>query len=392
MNHYDRVAATINLNHLLENVKNIEANIQKDTSIYAIIKADGYGHGAIPIAKELEAVSCVSGYGVATFEEAMVLIHSNIKKPILILGYTFPYCYDELCIHEIRPTVFRSDMLEELSEVAKKQQKEIRIHIKVDTGMSRIGIQTDDDGFLFVKKALATEGIIVEGIFTHFARADETDKSWVTEQINLFHQFISRIEKELHYKVPIKHCSNSAGIIELNHANMDRVRAGIILYGLWPSLEVAKNKVELKPVLELKSHIVHIKELEKNRQISYGGTYTITGKTRIATIPVGYGDGYPRSLSNKGWVLLNGKRANIIGRICMDQFMIDITNITDVKIGDEVVLIGKSGSQIITMEDLGEVSGRFNYELACDLGRRIPRVYLKDGVVIYTKDCFHDFT
>ncbi len=172
---------------------------------------------------------------------------------------------------------------------------------------------------------------------------------------------------------------------------MDRVRAGIILYGLWPSLEVAKNKVELKPVLELKSHIVHIKELEKNRQISYGGTYTTTGKTRIATIPVGYGDGYPRSLSNKGWVLLNGKRANIIGRICMDQFMIDITNISDVKIGDEVVLIGKSGSQIITMEDLGEVSGRFNYELACDLGRRIPRVYLKDGVVIYTKDCFHDF-
>lgn len=392
MNHYDRVVAEINLNKLTENIKNIEANIQDGTKVYAIIKADGYGHGAIPIAKEMETIQCITGYGVATFEEAMMLINSGIKKPVLILGYTFPYCYENLCMNDIRPAVFRADMLDQLSEVAKKLHKKIKIHIKVDTGMSRIGIQTDDEGLEFVRKALITEGIVVEGIFTHFARADELEKSWSTKQIEKFNEFICRIEEELHYRVPIKHCSNSAGIVELNQANMDVVRAGIILYGLWPSSEVDKDIVKLKPVLELKSHIVYIKELEKDRQISYGGTYTTIENTRIATIPVGYGDGYPRGLSNKGWVLINGEKAPIVGRICMDQFMVDITSISGVELGDEVVLIGKSESEVITMEDLGEISGRFNYELACDLGKRIPRVYLKDEMIVYTKDYFNDIT
>lgn len=235
------------------------------------------------------------------------------------------------------------------------------------------------------------EHIAVEGIFTHFAKADERDKGAVLSQLAAFKGFLELSDRETGYDFPIRHCSNSAGIVELRAANMDMVRAGITLYGLWPSEEVSRDVISLKPVLSLKSHIVYVKNISKGTPVSYGGIFIAEEDMRIATIPAGYGDGYPRGLSNKGSVLIRGKRAAVLGRVCMDQFMVDVTKIPDAKEGDEVILIGRDGEDAITMEELGDLSGRFNYELACDLGKRIPRVFYRHGKVIDTKDYFEDY-
>ncbi|MCR5281815.1 MAG: alanine racemase, partial [Lachnospiraceae bacterium] len=242
--------------------------------------------------------------------------------------------------------------------------------------MSRIGVFPDDAGFAFVKAAMEQEWIETEGLFTHFARADELDKGPVNRQFADFCAFCDRVREAFPDRIRYFHASNSAGIIEMPEANLDLARAGITLYGLWPSDEVRRDIVPLKPMLSLKSHIVYVKDLPAGRSVSYGGTYTAESPRRIATIPVGYGDGYPRSLSSKGYVLIRGQKAPILGRVCMDQFMVDVTDIEGAACGDEVTLIGKDGSEEITMELLGDLSGRFNYELACDLGPRIPRVYV----------------
>ncbi|MCH5254136.1 MAG: alanine racemase [Lachnospiraceae bacterium] len=381
---YRRVYAEVDLDAIHYNMEQMKNKIAPNTKIMGIIKADGYGHGAVRIGRELEKLDYVSGYGVATAEEAFALHGAGLKKPILILGYTFPYCYEELIRQDIRSTVFRYDTLNELAACAAKLGKKAKIHIKVDTGMSRIGIKPDESGISFIKEALSYDLLEVEGIFTHLARADEKDTSSAERQIDQISQFCDRIETELGYHIPIKHCSNSAGIIQLKEANMDMVRAGIILYGLWPSEEVDKNEISLQPALSLKSHIVYIKQVEKGTPVSYGGTYITEKDIRIATIPVGYGDGYPRGLSNKGYVLIHGKKAPILGRVCMDQFMVSIDEIPEAKEGDEVTLIGKDSDRQITMEELGELSGRFNYELACTLGQRIPRIYRKDGLISET--------
>ena len=225
----------------------------------------------------------------------------------------------------------------------------------------------------------------MEGIFTHFARADETEKQYAEKQYHMFLTFVTQIEQETGVRIPLVHCSNSAGIVEMPYANMNLVRAGIILYGLWPSDQVSKEIVDLKPILSLKSHVVYVKTVPAGTQISYGGTYVAEAERVIATIPVGYGDGYPRGLSNIGYVLIHGKKAPIVGRVCMDQFMVDVTEIENVLVGDEVTLIGSDGQEKITVEELGELSGRFNYELVCDLGPRIPRVYLKNGIQVDVK-------
>lgn len=391
MEQYTRVCAHVDLDAILSNLEQMKNNIAGDTQILAVIKADGYGHGAVQIAKELEGISYVFGYAAATPEEALILRRCGMKKPILILGYTFPYCYEDLIREDIRPTVFRADQAKALSEAAVRMGKDARIHIKVDTAMSRIGIRPDESGLSFIKEVMALPGIMVEGIFTHFAKADEADKAPVSGQLALYKEFLEEVSKKCPKNIPIKHCSNSAGIIEIPEANMDIVRPGIILYGLWPSKEVRKDIVLLKPALSLKSHIVYIKEIEEGTQVSYGGTYTARSKRKIATIPVGYADGYPRSLSGKGHVLIHGKKAPILGRVCMDQFMVDITDIDHVKMGDEVTLIGKDGEEELTMEYLGDLSGRFNYELACDITRRVPRVYYKGGKVVATRDCYDDY-
>jgi len=388
--HYERVYATVNLDVIRANCENMKKNIAQDTKMIGVIKTDGYGHGAIPIAKELEPIEYFLGFATATVEEALLLRKSGIRKPILILGYTFPYCYEDLIEQEIRPAVFRIDQAKTLSECAEDMQKNCKIHIKVDTGMSRIGIRPDDSGIDFMREVLALPNIEVEGIFTHFARADEIDKTAAIDQMTKFKTFITRVKEELGYEIHVKHCSNSAGIIELKDANMDVVRAGVTIYGMWPSEEVRKDIVPLKPALQLYSHIVYIKDLEPGRAISYGGTYQVTNPIKVATIPVGYGDGYPRGLSNKGYVLIHGKKAPILGRVCMDQFMVDVTNIPEVIEGELVTLIGTDGDATITIEELGTLSGRFNYELACDLGKRIPRVYMKNNEIVATKDYFED--
>ncbi len=374
----DRGYALIDLDAMVSNMKNMKSQLKPDTRMIAVIKTDGYGHGSVPIAKSLEKLDFMFGFAVATFEEAMQLRDAGITLPILILGYTFPYSYEKMIINDIRPCVFRDDMVDELDAQAAKLGKKVKVHVKVDTGMGRIGITPDEDGFQFVKRLTEKRNIEIEGVFTHFARADERDKTSARKQLQLFKGFTDRMEKELGLKNLIKDCSNSAGILEMPEANLDVVRAGITLYGLAPSGEVDMNRIALKPALSLYSTVVFVKELPEGSPVSYGGTFVTPKKMRVATIPLGYGDGYPRSLSNKGYVLICGKKASILGRICMDQFMVDVTDIPEAKEGSKVTLIGTDGNETITTDELGVLSGRFNYELVCDLGKRIPRVYIPE--------------
>ncbi len=385
MKHYERAWAEIDLDALQFNIESIKNSIDKAAKIIAVIKTDGYGHGAIQIARILEEEEQVWGYAVATAEEAFSLRDARIRKPILILGYTFPYSYGQIIEEEVRSTVFTYETAKELSDLAVTAGKDCRIHIKIDTGMTRIGIHPDDEGMALIRKISGLPGLQIEGIFTHFATADEADRTKTYHQMTLFKEYADRVDDELGIRIPMRHCSNSAGIAGIPEANMDAVRAGIILYGLWPSDEVkADGRIQLRPMLSLKSRVVYVKMVPRGQEISYGGTYTTTRDTRVATICIGYGDGYPRSLSNCGHVLVKGQRAPILGRVCMDQFMVDVTDIEQpVRVGEQVTLIGRDGGACITMEELGALSGRFNYELACDIGKRIPRIYRMDDTLIY---------
>ena len=374
MNTKNRVYATVNLDAIVKNLENMKKNIQEDTKIIAVLKADGYGHGAVPIAKHIEPLPYLWGIAVATVEEGMILRKNGITKPILILGYTFSDDYDTIIEQEMRPAVFTLKMARELSKAAVRLKKPAKIHIKIDTGMSRIGYRNLEQAVPEILEISALDGIEIEGIFTHFARADETDPAPAYQQMETFEQFIHALE-EKGLSISVKHCSNSAGILRMKEANMNVVRAGIILYGLYPSDEVEKDLVPLEPAMELKSHIVYIKTLEPGVAVSYGGTYVTSRPTRVATIPVGYADGYCRGLSNKGFVLIHGKKAPILGRICMDQFMVDVTDIPEAQETDEVTLLGRDQKEQITMEELGNLSGRFNYEFACCISRRVPRIY-----------------
>lgn len=390
MKTYSRVYAQINLNAVKENMEQMKKNLCPETKMMAVVKTDGYGHGAVPIAKEIEGLPYLFGFAVATVEEAVILRKCGIRKPILILGFTFPDAYETIVKYDIRPAVFELSMAEKLSKEAVKQKKNVRFHIKTDTGMHRIGLRPDAEGVTLVKKIAALSNVELEGIFTHFAKADMKDKEPTKHQIESFSSFIGMLKRE-GIEFPIRHCSNSAGIIEIPEANMDMVRAGITLYGLWPSEEVRKDIVPLAPVLSMKSRISYIKEIEKGDGVSYGGIYVADERRRVATIPVGYGDGYPRGLSNKGSILIQGKRAPILGRVCMDQFMVDVTEIPEAEELMEVTLIGEENGERITMEELGNLSGRFNYELACDIGKRVPRVFVRDGKVVSVKDYFDDY-
>ena len=388
---YQRVWAEVDLDAIWENMVHMKENIAENTKILAVIKTDGYGHGGVPIAKMLEQLDFMFGYAAATYEEAHVLREAGVKKPILILGYTFPYCYEELIREEIRPAVYRRDTVEELAAAAAKVGKKAKVHIKVDTGMGRIGITPDEEGLEFVRFLIEHPELEVEGIFTHFAKSDEADKTSANHQLELFQNFINKIQTELGITIPVKHCSNSAAILEMPQANMDMVRAGITTYGLYPSEEVSKDIVPLRAAMSLYSHIVYCKTIHSGQSVSYGGLFTAQKDTRVATIPVGYGDGYPRSLSGRGYVLIHGKRAPILGRVCMDQFMVDISEIPEAMDGDKVTLLGMDGTERITAEELGELSGRFNYEFVCDLGKRIPRVYLQHGEITEVRDYFENF-
>ncbi|MCI8681814.1 MAG: alanine racemase [Lachnospiraceae bacterium] len=387
MKSYSRVYAEINLDAVSHNIAQIEQRIGKDTKIMGVIKADGYGHGAVPIGKELERMESLWGYAVATAEEAEILRRNGLKKPILVLGAVFPEKYGILSKNEIRPTVYSMKQAGELERFAEKWGCVLKVHLKIDTGLSRLGFQVTEEAAEELAQIARMPHIIVEGIFTHFAMADARDKTMAKEQMRQF-QKMKEMMSRRGISIPVSHCANSAAMIDLPESGMSLVRAGISLYGMWPSGEVRKENLDLQPALSLKSRIVFLKELEPGRTISYGATYETKKRQRIATIPVGYADGYPRSLSNRGYVLIHGKPAPVCGRICMDQFMADVTDIPEAEEGDEVTLVGKDGAREISMEEIGDLSGRFNYEFACDLGKRIPRVYRKEGKITETRDYF----
>ena len=388
MRPYSRVYATVNLDAVASNMRSMRDNLPASTLIMGSVKADGYGHGSVPVAKTIEPY--VFGYAVATIDEGIILRRHGINKTILILGVTHESRYEDLLRYDIRTAMFQYEKAKKLSDLALKQGKKAVVHLALDTGMSRIGMKADREHAKEAAAIAALEGIEVEGLFTHFARADETDKSAYEELYRRYKEFLGYL-KELGVKIPIRHCSNSAGIVESLESNhMDMVRAGIAIYGMYPSDEVDHNSVKLTPAMEIKSCITYIKEIEAGTAVSYGGTFVADHTMKVATIPVGYGDGYVRSLSGKGDVLIHGKRAAILGRICMDQFMVDVTDIPDVQEDDEVTLLGSDGAECITMEELAEKSGGFHYEMICDIGKRIPRVYLKDGKVVGTKDYFDD--
>ena len=383
---YNRVWAEINLDNILDNLNAMRSNIPQDTKIMAVVKTDAYGHGAVEIAKVLEKVDYIFGYAAATVDEAMELRENGIKKPILILGYTFSESYEEMILNDIRPTIFRYDMAKAFSDTAVRLNKVAPVHIKIDTGMGRIGFQVDRESVECIQKISQLPNLTFEGIFTHFSRSDEADKTWAREQLELFRQMIRALE-DVGVTFPIHHAANSAAILEFPEADFEMVRAGITMYGLWPSEEM-DHSFDLKPALSLYSRIVHIKELPAGLPISYGGTFVTEDDLPVATIPVGYGDGYSRGLSNCGYVLIHGKKAPILGRVCMDQLMVDITSIPEAKMLDKVTLVGRDQDREITLEELGDLSGRFNYEFACDLGNRIPRIYYQNGREVSRKHYF----
>lgn len=383
---YFRCYATVDLDLIHKNVEVMKEKLNPETKILAVIKTDGYGHGAVPVAKALEDI-CY-GYAIATAYEGHNLRRHNINKPIFILGYVPETDIDVAISEDMIPPVFTWEMAEVISKHAVKADKTVKINIAVDTGMSRIGYIPSEEAVQEILNISKLPNLKIESIFTHFAKADYKDKSFTEKQLKEFNDFIKDLENA-GVTIPIHQCANSAAMMEMPETNLNISRAGISMYGLYPSEEMDKENMKLYPAMAVYSHVVHVKEIEAGRGISYGQTFVANKPMKIATIPMGYGDGYPRNLSNVGYVLVNGKRANIVGRVCMDQFMVDVTGM-EVKTGDLVVLAGKSGDEEILIDELAIMAGSFNYEFICDIGKRVPRVYIKDGKIVGTKDYFAD--
>lgn len=376
---YFRTEAAIDLDAAEHNFNITRAKLPENVKLLCVIKADAYGHGAVPLAKLFEGRA--DFYGVACIEEAIELKKAGIKTPVLILGAVPKEFYSDIVKYDIRVPIFNLEDAKALSAEAIRQSKTAPFHFCVDTGMSRIGFQVNKESADACLEITKLPNIEAEGLFSHFATADEKDLSKAIAQRDKFKEFIKLLE-ERGINIPIKHINNSAGIMNFDEY-FDMCRMGIILYGIYPSHEVDENLLKIKPVMEWRAHITHIKELEPGREISYGGTYKTSETRRIATIPVGYADGYPRCLSNKGKVIINGEFAPITGRVCMDQFMVDITGI-DANVGDTVVLVGKSGSKELSMEEVSESAYSFNYELPCRVARRVPRTYYRDGKFLFS--------
>lgn len=358
----------------------IEANIdavaaKANVPVMAVIKADAYGHGAVPIARLLEK-KCAF-FGVSSMLEAMELRSAGIRLPILILGATPDDAYPLAVREDIRPAIFTWESACALSRAATAQGKTARLHFAVDTGMSRIGLQVTEEAADLCARIAALPGLVCEGLFSHFATADETDLTRARAQAARFADFDAML-KARGLKIPIRHLNNSAGVMNFSE-HYDMVRSGIVTYGLYPSSEVDPGDLPLRPALSWYSRVTHVKTLPAGREISYGGTFVTTRDTRVATVAVGYADGYRRSLSGRFYVLIRGRKAPILGRVCMDQLMVDVTDIPDAAAGDTVTLAGRDGKERITIEELAAAAGSFNYETVCGISRRVPRVYLKDG-------------
>ena len=357
---------------------NIQAVKEKSgVPVMAIIKADAYGHGAVEVARHLDS-ECAF-FGVSSILEALELRQAGIEKPILILGYTPVEAYPEAIRLGIRPAIFRYEDAAALSAAAREMGVTAKFHIAVDTGMSRIGFQVSQEDADICQKIAMLPCIEAEGLFSHFATADCADLTRSVRQEALFDEFDEMLRAR-GVQVKIRHLDNSAGVMNFR-CKHEMVRSGIVTYGMYPSDEVDHRLLDLKPALQWVSQITHLKVLPAGREISYGGTYVTKAETRVATIPVGYADGYRRSLSGKFYVLIRGRRAPILGRICMDQMMVDVTDIPEAQLGDTVVLVGQSGKLSITVEEIAAMQDSFNYEFVCGISRRVPRVYLIDGKI-----------
>ena len=370
---YYRVRAEVNLKTIHENLENVRKKINPKSKLMVIIKADAYGHGAAETAKATDDIA--DAYGVAIYEEGIQLRDNGITKPILLLGYTSPAVYDYVLEYDLTPTIFTLDDAKELNSFAADYDKVIPVHIALDTGMSRIGFAPDENSAEQIAEISGMKNIRTEGIFTHFACADCLDKTSAEKQLEKFNDFYCLLRSR-GVDIPVRHVSNSAAIMEMD-CNFEMVRSGIITYGLYPSGEVDKSKLEIRPAMEFKTHISYLKTVPAGTGIGYGSTFVTSSETKIATCPVGYADGYPYSLAGKGYVLVHGRRTPIAGRVCMDQFMIDVTGIDDIKIGDEVVLFGRQGSEFISVEEISSLAGSFNYEFVCGISKRVPRTYIK---------------
>jgi len=377
------VWAEINLDTIATNTKNIKKLIG-DKELIAIVKADCYGHGAVDVVPTL-LDNGASRLAVAMLTEAIELRKNNINAPIVILGYTPLYLGEELINYDIEQTVYDLDYAKELSKIALSLNKKAKIHIAIDTGMGRIGFLPGDDTVKIINEVYNLEGLEVIGIYSHFSTSDEKDKSYANEQLFKFKKVIADL-KALGIEIPLKHISNSGAIIDMPETYLNGVRPGIILYGYYPSKEVSNDNLSVKPALTLKAKVAHVKELHKDMYISYGKTFKTNKKTIVATLPIGYGDGYPRALSENAKVIVNGKFASILGRICMDQCMIDVTDIENVKTGDEVIILGEEGDLKFNADDMAEALGTINYEILCRIKSRIPRVYIKNKEVFKVRN------
>ena len=377
------VWAEIDLDILANNMRNIK-KLAGNKEVMAVVKADAYGHGALDVAPCL-LENGASRLAVAMLTEAVELRNNNITAPIMILGYTPLYLGEELINYDIEQTIYDLDYAKELSSLALSLNKKAKVHIALDTGMGRIGFLPTDESFKAICEICTLDGLDVIGIFTHFSSSDEKDKDYTQYQFNQIYDFINKLE-DAGVNIPLKHASNSAAIIDLPNTYLDAVRAGIILYGYYPSNEVEKENLSIKPALTLKARIAHVKELESGMYISYNRTFKTSRKSKIATIPIGYADGYIRTLKHEAKVIVNGQLAPIVGNICMDQFMIDVTDIDDVKSGDEVILLGESNGIKFNADDLAKCMNSINYEVLCLLKKRVPRAYIKNGKIIHVKN------
>ena len=375
---YERVYAKIDLDAIEHNIRLVRGKIPDKTRLALVIKADAYGHGAVVLAQEFESLA--DYFAVAEMDEAVELRRSGIRRPILILGYTSPSLYEKALDYDITLTVFQPDRIRTLSALAEARGKRARVHFAVDTGMSRIGWEVSEKSADEAADAAKLPGIEAEGIFSHFAAADEADKTLSMTQRAEFDRFLAML-KARGISLPIVHLDNSAGLLEFDRYD-DMVRAGIVIYGLYPSETVRAelgDRFPLEPAIELISHISHIKTLAPNHGVSYGATYVTDHTVRVATVPVGYADGYPRALSGKGEVLVRGRRCPVLGRICMDQMMVDISAVPEAEIEDRVVLAGCDGGEQISIYEVADMAYSFPYEWVCGISRRVPRVYFRGG-------------
>lgn len=373
---YDSLRAEVDLDAIRHNIIEMKKHIRPETKLLAVIKADAYGHGAVAVAKALEDLS--DYYGVAHVSEAEELRAYGIQKPLLILGYCDPEEFRDLIEQDITVTIFRLEDASRLSELAVEMKHWVKVHIKIDTGMNRIGFPCTSEAVEAIKKIVNLPGLKVEGIFTHFAKADERDKTPLKQQSDQFRKLLDTLEQE-GVTFDLRHAANSAAIMEAGDLDLDMVRSGISTYGLYPSDAVDKAATDLIPAMSLRSYVTQVKTVPAGMGVGYGWTYTTSRETRIATIPVGYADGYRRALSNRGRVLIHGVSAPVIGRVCMDQMMVDVTHIPHVKTGDVVTLFGRDGNLFLPVEELADASASFNYEFVCGISHRVPRIYRWKG-------------